>query len=459
MGRQESGRERLTGPVDSVRRRLSEALEAGNEAAARVILAVLHPADIADCFDGLDRESRLRAFALLSDAVAAEVIDETGVAATADLLADLDRARLGRVIGQLDTDDAAELLAAVEPDTVAELLRTAPGRKADALTRALEYAPDSAGRLMSTELVALPGSTTAAAAIDEIKRQLPAAPNIYYVYVVDARRHLFGVLSLRALLAAAGPELLADICDPEPVFARDSDDKADVADLLAKYDLLAVPVVDATGCLAGMLTVDDAVDVLIDEGGESLLALSGALGPLARFGALRQTVLRLPWLLVTLVGELFVGLVMGGFLERLEHVLLLAVFVPVVSALAGSVGIQSLAATFEAERIGAARGRLRLLLREFLIGMLLGLLAGTLAGLAAGLWLWDPWFGLMLQLSIFGALSVAAFLGAAVPEAALKLRIDPAGASGPLIATLNDLTALSIYFAVATLLLGWAVPA
>ncbi len=425
----------------------------------RAILASLHPADIADCIDGLDRPSRLAVFGLLSDAVAAEVIDETGVAATDDLLEAIDRARLGRVIEQLDTDDAAELLAVAEPGTVDALLNAAPADEASTLARALEYAPDSAGRLMSTELVALHGTTTAAAAIDEIRRQLPAAPNIYYVYVVDRRRRLLGVLSLRALLAADGAELLADICDPEPVYARDYDDKAEAADLLAKYDLLAVPVLDAAGRLVGMLTVDDALDILVDEGGESLLAFSGSIGPLARLGTLRQTVLRLPWLLVTLIGELFVGLVMSGFLDRLEHVLLVAIFVPVVSALAGSVGIQSLASTYEARRIGAVRGWLRLILGETLIGMLLGAVAGGLAGTAAGLWLWDPWFGLLLFGSIFSALSVAAFLGAGVPEAARRLRVDAAGASGPLIATLNDLAALSIYFGAATILLGPAGPA
>ncbi len=453
MGRPEPSVAALSDPIEQIIQRLRGALQSGNEPAARAILAALHPADIADCIDGLEREARLAAFALLSDAVAAEVIDETGIAATDDLLAGLGRERLGRVIGQLETDDAAELLSAAAPEAVADLLARAGPAASAALTRALEYEPTSAGRLMNTALVSLPGDTTAAAAITEIKRQLPNVSNIYYVYIVNAQRHLLGVLSLRALLAADEWERLVDICDPEPVTANDFDDKAEVAELLAKYDLLAVPVVDSRGRLLGMLTVDDAVDVLVDEGGEHLLALSGALGPLARFGTLHQAVLRLPWLLVTLVGEMFVGLIMSAFLANLEQVVLVAIFVPVVSALAGSVGIQSLAATLEADRVGAVSGRLRPVLRELLIGVLLGTAAGLIAGLAAGFWLDDFRFGLLIFGSIFPALSFAALLGAAVPQTTLQLRIDPAGASGPLIATLNDVVALSIYLGVATLLL------
>ena len=256
MGRPEPSVAALSDPIEQIIQRLRGALQSGNEPAARAILAALHPADIADCIDGLEREARLAAFALLSDAVAAEVIDETGIAATDDLLAGLGRERLGRVIGQLETDDAAELLSAAAPEAVADLLARAGPAASAALTRALEYEPTSAGRLMNTALVSLPGDTTAAAAITEIKRQLPNVSNIYYVYIVNAQRHLLGVLSLRALLAADEWERLVDICDPEPVTANDFDDKAEVAELLAKYDLLAVPVVDSRGRLLGMLTVD-----------------------------------------------------------------------------------------------------------------------------------------------------------------------------------------------------------
>ncbi len=165
-----SGGEQPARPHQTTQR-LRDALQCGNEPAARAILAALHPANIADCTDGLEREARLAAFALLSDAVAAEVIDETGIAATDDLLTGLDRERLGRVIDQLETDDAAELLSAAAPEAVADLLARAGPTASAALTRALEYEPDSAGRLMNTAPVSLPGDTTATAAITEIKRQ------------------------------------------------------------------------------------------------------------------------------------------------------------------------------------------------------------------------------------------------------------------------------------------------
>ena len=261
---------------------------------------------------------------------------------------------------------------------------------------------------------------------------------------------------MRALVLASEHDLIGDICDRSVVQVVTDADREEVARAMAKYDLLAVPVVDHGGTLVGTVTVDDALDVLEEEASEDLLRISGSFEPVReRPRPFARAFYRLPWLLVTVAGELAVAFLLSGFIDQLERVIALALFIPIVSATAGSVGIQSLAASLTSTSKGkAVRRPILTIAREARSGLILGVLSGAIAGGLAVLWKGDVMLGVAIAASMALSLTAAALIGAGVPLALRKLRIDPTAASGPLITTLSDALSLSIYLSLAGFLLA-----
>jgi magnesium transporter len=273
---------------------------------------------------------------------------------------------------------------------------------------------------------------------------------------VDAVEILVGVVSLRALVGAPPDIDVSLLCDPDVVRISVHTDQELVAQTMAKYDLLAVPVVDDDAHLVGMITIDDAVDVLTEEALEDLLRVSGSFEDTTSrqprfFGPVFY---RLPWLLVTVIGELAVALLMNEFIEEIQRLIVLALFIPIVTATAGSVGVQSLAAALGSlQESRAPTHPARTVFREACYGLMLGLASGVIAGFLAFVWWWDPWLGLHIGFSMTLSLALAAALGSAVPLVLGRLRIDPTIALGPLITTVNDALSLVIYLGLAGLLL------
>ena len=431
---------------------LNAMVEAGNRGSLRASLLRKHPADIARFVDGLSDEHRLLVFALLSNPVAAEVLDEAQEETTESLVEGTDWDRLSRVIEELEADDAAELIADLSDESAAQLLGSMPDDAARELESALAYNEDSAGRLMTTTYVAVRYDRTVRQALDGVRKQIQRADDIYYLYVVDATDTLVGVVSLRALVAAPPDVDVGLVCDPDVVRVSARTDRELVAQSMARYDLLAVPVVDDDGHLVGMITIDDAVDVLSEEAVEDLLRVSGSFEePTSRRPRLFGPVFyRLPWLLVTVIGELAVGLLMSGFIDQIQRVIVLALFIPIVTATAGSVGVQSLASALGAFQEGRPpRHPVRRALRETRYGLMLGLASGLVSGGLAFVWQTDPWLSLHISLSMTLSLMLAAGLGAAVPLTLGRLGVDPTIASGPLITTINDALSLTIYLGLA----------
>lgn len=431
---------------------LNAMVEAGDRGALRTTLLQLHPADIARFVDDLSDENRLLVFALLSNPVAAEVLDEAREDTTEALVDGTGWDRLSLVVEELEADDAAELIADLSDESAEQLLRSMPDEAARELEGALAYGEDSAGRLMTTTYVAVRYDRTVGQALDGIREQIQRTDDIYYVYVIDASRTLVGVVSLRALVAAPPDIDVGLVCDPDVVRVSTRTDRELVAQNMAKYDLLAVPVVDDDGHLVGMITIDDAVDVLTEEAAEDLLRVSGSFEePTGRRPRLFGPVFyRLPWLLVTVIGELAVGLLMSSFIEEIQRVIVLALFIPIVTATAGSVGVQSLAGALGAFQEGRAPNRpVRMALREIRYGLMLGLASGLVGGALAFAWQLDPWLGLHIGLSMTLSLALAAGIGSAVPLTLGRVGVDPTIASGPLITTVNDALNLAIYLGLA----------
>ena len=416
-------------------------------------LARCHPADVACFIRSSAPKDWPFIFSALSDPIAAQVFQELDPVSSQALLRNSTADRISRVCQHMEIDDATDLLSSLTSEQCAEVLAYLPDAHTTELETALGYAPHTAGRLMTSTYVSLSQSMRANQAVLAVREQVAGPGDIFYLYVTDADVRLIGVLSIRALLLAARDDLIGNLCDTNVVRVNVAADREEVARTMAKYDLLIVPVVDNVNHLVGVVTIDDALDVLEEEATEDLLRLSGTFEPARdRPRSFARVLYRLPWLLVTVVGELAVALVLAGFISQIERVIALALFIPIVSATAGSVGIQSLAVSLAAVNKDAPKSHMTLaVLREARDGLLLGLVSGLTAGSLAILWKRDITLGLVIASSILLSLTVAAVLGASLPTLLTRLRANPAIASGPLITTLNDALSLSIYLAVA----GW----
>lgn len=436
----------------------SKLVELRDREALRQALQGTHPADIADFVEKLDDEDRLFVFSVLSDRVAAEVLDEAEAGTTYSLLEGTTAERMSGVLEHLESDDAAELLAEMPAEDATEILNRLEDPLATAIQNALAHDEDTAGRLMTSNFVSLEASMPAWAALAAIRDQVSGPDAVFYVYVVDEQGVLTGVVSIRALVLAKEKDRIGEIASTNVARVSVHADREEVAHTMAKYDLLAMPVVDDDGKLIGTVTIDDAIDVLEAEAAEDLLRISGSFEPpQTRPRVFAPVFYRLPWLLVTIAGELVVALVLSGHIEKIQRVIALALFTPIVAATAGSVGTQSLASALgQLQENKRLRQILLTVFREMRTGLMLGVLGGAIAGSLALLWQADLLLGIVIGATMAIAMTISAVLGAAVPLALKKARADPTIASGPLITTINDAVSLNIYLIIAGLLLSRA---
>jgi magnesium transporter len=441
----------------AISERIREAAEANDLQTIVEIVAGEHAADVADLLETLDEDVRVHVLRALPDAMAGDVLDEIDNDVMADLLEELRPEQSADIVEAMSSDDAAELLGEIHEDVAAEIIGHMEPDEAAEVRELLAHEEDTAGRIMATEVFALEESFRTDEAISYVRAVADDVETIYYVYVVDHEGRLTGVLSLRELLLAPMHTRLADVMRRELVTVTPDMDQEEAARLVAKFDLLAVPIVDAERRLVGMVTVDDAVDVLESEAAEDMLALAGTSEESdVRRSPMRSALARLPWLLVCVVGELMSGGVIRGFDRHIQDLARLAVFVPVVMATGGNVGTQSLATTIRAiatNEFGSLRAW-QVIMREFGVGCLVGMLCGALAGLAAIVWLQDVRLALVLCLSMMLSQSVSSGMGAATPLFFRAIGRDPALASGPFITTLNDIGGLALYFGLAVWLMG-----
>ncbi|HEY8487926.1 MAG TPA: magnesium transporter, partial [Thermaerobacter sp.] len=362
---------------------LARAVAAGDAAAAAELAAQVHPADLAEFVLKMAPASRSRLLAWLPPEQAALVVEELPPPVQSEILAVLGRQRAGAVLEEMASDEVADLLGELPPQRAVDLLGLLKEPEAADVRSLLSYLDDTAGGLMTTEFVALQDDLTAAEAIDALRRLAPDAETIYYVYVVDGEERLQGVLSLRELIVAPPETPIRRIMRTRVVTVPPEMDQEEVARIVAKYDLLAVPVVDGAGRILGIVTVDDVVDVLEEEASEDIYRLTATPEGAAAGTSWLRARLRLPWLVGLLLGELVVARVIQGFEGTLERVAELAYFIPLLAATAGNVGTQSLATAVRGLATGEiARGQApRVLLRELQVGLLLAVVLALTSGL------------------------------------------------------------------------------
>lgn len=418
------------------------------------ILSRLHPADIAEILEEVKGENKKVFFELLDLEKAAEVLEELEPEERIPYIQLMSESQLQEILENMSVDEIIDLLQKMPDEKVEKLIGKLPEEYQAELKSLIKLAQDSAGGIMTTDYVYLYDDITVEEAIEDVRRFGREAETIYYLYVVDKEKHLIGVLSLRELIAAPRNKKIAEIMHRKVVSVRVDEDQETVANVISKYSLLAVPVVDEENRIMGIVTVDDALEVLEDEATEDIHKLAGitpeddALLTTNIWVAAKK---RLPWLIICLFGDLLSGAVIKGYSAVLESVVVVAFFIPVLMATAGNVGTQSLALSVRGLATGeiSVKNVIRFLIGEALAGIFVGMSCGAIIAAVAVLWQRNLRLSLVVGFSMGIAIMIAAALGVLIPLIFYEMKVDPAVASGPFITTLIDVTTLLIYFAFA----------
>ncbi len=422
----------------------------------RELKAGAHPGDLLDLIEELNLDQRVELLQRLPETDAALLIQEMEDFDQAEILPLLSKDRAKAVLKSLASDDAADLIGELSPEDAEKMMNLIGEEEPVDFGELLKYPEESAGGIMTTEYISLPADIPVEDAISRLREIAPEAETIYYVYVVDEGGHLIGVLSLRDLIAASDGTLLKSIMRRNIISVNAEIDQEEVARMVSKYDLLAVPVVDNQERLLGIITVDDVIDVLEQEATEDIYRLAGAsevVGMELTEAPVSKVVrLRLPWLIISMAGGILSGSVIGAFENTLEAIVMLAVFIPVIMDMGGNVGTQSSTIFVR----GLATGEIAssevwpYFFREIRIGLVMGIICGIMISITAFIWQGNPYLGIVVGISMLATISVAALIGTLVPLLCSKLNIDPAITAGPFVTTIKDVTGLLIYFVVAS---------
>jgi magnesium transporter len=434
-----------------------------NEEVIHLIEALL-PADQAEVFLALPEQVQEEILEQIKIQDAADIIEELSDDDAAALAETLDLTVLTQLLDEMEPDEAADLLGDLDPALRDRAL--AQMISVEAVAPLLGYSDDSAGGLMTSNYHVFSEQTSIGQAFRAIREQ-PTQDDeeIPYVYAVDERGRLTGIARLADLIRAHPDQPLSAIAKREIVSIGADEDQEAAARLLERYDLMALPVLDDRQRLVGVITADDAMAALEEEttediyrsagiyaGGEPNTSKSALLveGPVWHAWAQR-----VPFLLISMVGGMLAGGVMGLFEEALEVVVALAFFVPVVMDMGGNAGVQSAAIFIRGQVLGHVDTTqfVKHFLREISVGIGMGVILGLLAGVIAGLWQGMPEIGLVVGLSLICTMTLATSLGYLIPFILMKLGADPAVGSDPIITTIKDITGLFIYFTIASLIL------
>lgn len=419
----------------------------------------LHPTDQIELFLALYSDKRPMFYEYLSAGEFAEIFQGLDIDVQKEVIKELKKDYAADMFNHMQSDDIADFLGEIHEPHAKDILNAMEKEEAEEIIELMSYPEESAGALMTKEFVAIKATYTAQNVMDQLRKGGPGAETIYYLYVVNEKDKLVGVVSLRDLIVAPLEETVENIMSTQVVSVEAHTDQEEVAKLIRDYDLLAAPVVTSTNELIGIITVDDVMDVVEEETTEDFDDFTASKGAtdvnITSFQAAKK---RSPWIIMLMFFGLVTAGVIGTFEETLEEIVLLAVFIPLIMDSAGNTGTQSLAVMVRSLATGsfAKKGLFNTIKREFGTGIMLGLICAVVL-MAVIPFLYED--GLILAfivgLSLFLTLSVATIIGAVVPVAIDKLKLDPAIASGPFITTVNDILGLLIYFSIATALLDY----
>jgi magnesium transporter len=427
------------------------------------LFSTLLPADKSDLYESLDQEQQQTLLPLTDAGDVADIIEQIEDQEAAHLAESLSPEVLIQVLAEMEPDEAADLLGDIDAGLRQQVLSQLP--EADQVRALLRYPDDTAGGLMTSDFYGFPETMTARALLRTLKSQPTHDEEIPYIYAQDEHGRLTGVIRLADLLRAHPEEPLRTIAKAQVVSIAADQDQELAARLLNRYDLLALPVVDEQGRILGVITADDAMQVLEEETTEDIYKRAGILAAkvkhaptsdiLVRGPVWRVWAVRVPFLLITMAGGIIAGMVIEQFSGLLEVAVILALFIPVIMDMGGNAGLQSTSIFIRGYVLGHIDPYQigKHILREVAIGLGMGALLGLIVGLFAMIWQGLPAIGVVVGISLALTIIIATFLGFLIPYSLTKMGIDPAAGSGPLITTVKDITGLFIYFGFASLLI------
>ena len=414
------------------------------------------PHDAADILEALEDEAAADLISGLGTGAAADVLEEMQDEVAADVLEEMPGEAAADILEELPADEAADIVGELEPEARTDLLERMADDKAEDIRELLAYPSDSAGGLMSTEVATLPAALAAGEAIEALRRLHEHLEHLSYVYVVDEESRLLGVVSFRELVFARPGTALEEVMVAHPVAVRPDTDREEVADLMQRYNLLAVPVVDHRGLLLGIVTIDDVIEEVQQEATEDIATMVGAGKGEAIYTSVAHSVRsRLPWTAVNLGTALLVAAVVSRFGPVISRIVVLAAYMPVVASVGGNSGAQSQAVVIRAMAVDSipAHWVRRVMFRSGLVGLFNGLAVGALSGIIAALFTHQPRIGLVIALAALANLVVANLVGSGIPILLDRLGKDPALASNIFMTMITDMVGFGGFLAIATLLL------
>jgi magnesium transporter len=436
-----------------------EAIEREDSVYIQESLRNLRPADISSMMDEMDTEQCIFVIHLLENEVSAEILSNLDEDTRIEFLRNFQPSEIAQWINYTDSDDAADLLNEMPLKLREEILAYVEFEKAGNITDLLHYEEDSAGGLMAKELIRANLNWTVVQAIDEIRRQAEKVEKIYSLYVVDDRNVLLGRVSLKKIILASDGVKIKDIYEEDVISVKTYEDEDDIADLMRKYDLEAVPVVNARRELMGRITIDDIVDVITEKAELDRQLMAGISEDIEEDDSVwTLTRARLPWLIVGMAGGLLGARFIGFFEADLAMLPAMAFFIPLITATGGNVGIQSSSIILQSLATKSSFVR-----DNYLSRLMKVLLVAIINGLVIGLIVFAFTFVLDISIKLAFTVSAALFfvvllasvMGTITPLILDKMNINPAVASGPFITTANDLLGLAVYFTIAHFLFGF----
>lgn len=441
--------------IDEILEKIRIGLSEGHWDEVTSLLETLRRSDQAEIFSDMHPEQQKEILPLLTPENSADIFEELDDEDVFEIANRMNTEQLVEIVDEMEPDEAADLLGDIPPEQAEQVLLLIDG--ADEVRSLLEHPDETAGGVMTSMDVRIQEDMTVDEAIGYLRQLSPDSETIYYLFVQDKEDHLVGVVSLRDLVVAKPGTLIRSIMDPDPISITVNADQEEAAQLMVRYDLLALPVVDQENVLVGMITYDDFLDVIEEETTEDIYRLGGV--PKEQPADIRVTSAmqtRLPWLILNLLTALISATVLSIFENTIAQVAVLAAFFPVVAGVSGSAGTQTLTVTVRGLALGdiSPKEGIKAIGRELLIGLVNGISIGLIVAVIALIWKGTPILGLIVGIATLLNMICAALAGVMMPMLMQRLNFDPALASPILVTTTTDTLGYLFYLGLATLLIA-----
>ena len=431
------------------------AVHAQDKAALEALLAPLHSADIADVLEQISGSERSDLLALWGTEIDGEVLSELDENLRVDVIEDLPVEVMAEALKDLESDDVVDLIEDLEEPEQERVLDALEDAERVVVEQALQYPEETAGRLMQRELVMAPAHWAVGDAIDYLRSATDLPDRFYDVIIVDPLLQPIGKVGLSALMSNARDVMLANIMDENFQIIPAQQSQEDVAYAFNQYHMVSAPVVDDMGRFVGVITIDDAMDVLDEEAEEDLKLLAGVGDESLTDTVLDTTRQRFPWLAVNLLTAILASIVIAQFSGVIEAIVALAVLMPIVASMGGNAATQTMTVAVRAlaTKDLTPANAWRIIRREVMVGLLNGLVFAVIIGIVGIIWFGSPMLGVVLGLAMIVNLLVAGLAGICIPIVLTKLKIDPALASGAFVTTVTDVVGFFAFLGLAAVML------